>query len=387
MVRISFLVTCFLFILISHCKADGFQFEEFGMLACTQRNNITIIADGIGLDFLDDLLQRLEPLTRNEDCFTINVYLPKDGFVVQWRPNFNVNHFERNLFRSRYFSNVIRESDIESFLKRLYNEEVRGGDTVKQTLVYLFVGLSMGEKILQRLQDDRLWNIILHCQTLCPLPNWLPIYRGFFLYLYESLPAEMMNVILKDLLDVIKEPDFNRYEYMYQYLLSRDDLFNETCMTGITMINIYTLIFPNDVYIPYFVALLKKVNALREIKKTQTLRIKIYPSFLYLFTNTSLLFRNYINGKKMFERFGPDLIITDLEPKERDVISFYIQDQNFKLPDKVCKALSQPNTNGYRWASLDSLDCRNAVKMKTFESIDDLIAMMNEDFCRRQKLN
>uniref|UniRef100_A0A7M5WRT0 Cnidarian restricted protein n=1 Tax=Clytia hemisphaerica TaxID=252671 RepID=A0A7M5WRT0_9CNID len=182
MVRISFLVTCFLFILISHCKADGFQFEEFGMLACTQINNITIIADGISLDFLDDLLYRLEPLTRNEGCFAIHVYLSKDGFFVQWRPNFNVNHFERNLFRSRYFSNGYRGR--KKFLKRLYNEAVRGDDTVKQTLVYLFRGYR-DIKILQGLQDDRLWNIILQCQAFCSLPNWLPIYRGFFFHLYE----------------------------------------------------------------------------------------------------------------------------------------------------------------------------------------------------------
>eukprot|EP00111_Clytia_hemisphaerica_P014644 TCONS_00043159-protein len=194
----------------------------------------------------------------------------------------------------------------------------------------------------------------------------------------------MRNVILKDLLDVIKEPDFNRYEYMYQYLLSRDDLFNETCMTGITMIHIYTQLIPHDVYIPYFVALLKQVNALREIKKTQPLRIKIYPQS-FLFTQSYFRDDYAIIGRKIFnEKFGPDLIIADLKPKEGDAITFYIQDQNIKLPDKVCKALSRPNINGYRWASLHSLDCLNAVK--TFESIDDLIAMMNEDFCRRQKL-
>uniref|UniRef100_A0A7M5V0H8 Cnidarian restricted protein n=1 Tax=Clytia hemisphaerica TaxID=252671 RepID=A0A7M5V0H8_9CNID len=386
MVRIPFLVTCFLFILISHCKADGFQFEEFEMLACTQANNVTIIADFIQLDFLDDLLQRLEPLTRNEGCFTINVYLPSDGFVVQWRPKFNVNHFERNFFWSRYFSNVIRESDLENFLKRLYNEEVRVNDTVKQTLVYLIMGFRDIERerrnisqILQGLQDYRLWNIILHCQNFSPLPNWLPIYQGSFFFTYESAPTEIRNVILKDLLDVIKESDFNRYEYMYQYLLSRDDMFNETCMTGITMIHIYTQLLLHDVYIRYFVALLKKVNALREIKKTQPLSIKIYPT--YLFVDTSSIFSIILQDSIMDVR----KVFNDLKPKESDVISFYIHDQNIKLSDKICKALSRPNIARYRWASLDSLDCLNTVK--TFESIDDLIAMMNEDFCRRQKLN
>uniref|UniRef100_A0A7M5VFL2 Cnidarian restricted protein n=1 Tax=Clytia hemisphaerica TaxID=252671 RepID=A0A7M5VFL2_9CNID len=237
-------------------------------------------------------------------------------------------------------------------------------------------------QILQRLQDDRLWNIILHCQSGCSPPfNWLPIYRFTFSFQSYAMPVKAKNIILKNLLDVIKEPDFNRYEYMHQYLLSRDDLFNETCMKDITMINIYITEGIHDVYFPFFVGLLKKVNALREIKKKQPLRIsfRTFTTFFDFITNA--------RKKTMNGMFGPGLMMDVWKPIDSDAVSLHIKIEEWERNDYECNILSEPNVKHYRYASLRSSDCLNAVKMKTFESMDDLIEMMNKDICKRRKFN
>uniref|UniRef100_A0A7M6DL03 Cnidarian restricted protein n=1 Tax=Clytia hemisphaerica TaxID=252671 RepID=A0A7M6DL03_9CNID len=411
MVRISFLVISFLFT----AKIDGFQIQDFGMLACPHKQNVTIIVDWINQSFLDELLLRLERLTRNEDCFNVNVYLPSDGFVIQWRPNFNINHFERNF--NGYTMNI-PQNDLENFLKRLYNEKVIGNKTVKQTLVYLDAvqprkDIEETFSLMQRLQNDRLWNIIFHCDYqqallysyvrneigytkndrlwnlffpsdyLNDFPNWLPAHRLSFSF--RTFLPEKSNTILKNLLDVIKEPDFDRYEYMHRYLLSRDDMFNETCMKEITRINIY-MTFPDDLYFPYFVALLKKVNALREIKKTKPLGIKIH------FTKYKL-YRLLYNLRQFTEKLSPSLMLTylsnreeiNLWQKEGEIVSLSIRDWFFIPSDRAREVFSSPNITHYRWASSVPKDCIRNVKTKTFESIDDLMEMMNKDICERRK--
>ena len=124
------LVTFFLSTLVG--KGDMIQFEDFEMVTCPLKRNITIILDILEFRFPDKLMDRLDTLTKNEDCFTINVYLPSDGFVVQWRPTYNVNHFERNLVAYRNSKpKRIHPNDIVNLIKRLYNEELMGNSTIK----------------------------------------------------------------------------------------------------------------------------------------------------------------------------------------------------------------------------------------------------------------
>ena len=37
-----------------HCHADMLQFQDFDMLACSQKRNVTIIVDNFDLELLDD---------------------------------------------------------------------------------------------------------------------------------------------------------------------------------------------------------------------------------------------------------------------------------------------------------------------------------------------
>ena len=147
-------------LIVYYCNAEIHQFQQFQSLSCSKKQNITIFVNEVSMEFLDHFLYHLYFLTQNEDCFNINVYLPRDGFIVHWRPNFNMNHLENNFQDNedndyQYLS--IPGNEALSFFERVYDEELIGNDTIQQTLVYLTEGHSETEteqdQILQKLQN------------------------------------------------------------------------------------------------------------------------------------------------------------------------------------------------------------------------------------------
>ena len=75
------------------------------------------------------------------------------------------------------------------------------------------------------------------------------------------------------------------------------------------------------------------------------------------------------------------------EDIKKNIVSFRIHDSNEKVAVEKCDILSRPNVFKYRSSSVSLRGCMEDVKMKTFETLDDLIEMMNQDFCERRKLN
>ena len=95
------------------------------------------------------------------------------------------------------------------------DEELIGNDTIQQTLVYLTEGHSETEteqdQILQKLQNERMWKIIVRCYRLyCPSHMWMPPHRLLYSFrTFLAAPEEVRNILMKNLLDVIKDPDFD----------------------------------------------------------------------------------------------------------------------------------------------------------------------------------
>ena len=70
------------------------------------------------------------------------------------------------------------------------------------------------------------------------------------------------NKQLKDLLELIQEPEFNRYDFFSRYLVARSDLLNDTCMHGINTIHFGTS-YISDTHLQYAVANFFSVDGCR----------------------------------------------------------------------------------------------------------------------------
>ena len=378
-------------IFFSCCNAETLHFQDFEMLSCPHKRNITILIDGMNVEFIEQFLYSLGSLVQNEACFTINVYLEKDGYVVQWRPETNFNHFGRNgILESGNYGKRIQANEASDFIWCLYKERLMGNDSaMRQTFVYLvdFTYVSPPTRqliLLKFLKYERLWDVIIFCEYSenCPGSRaWKSIHKRFhrlFHFFLDDFNNSgnlwQRNLHLKLLFDALKEPNFDRYEYIYQYLLSRDDLFNETCTAGIDTINI-GMIFPSDVYMPYFTALLWKVNAFRKKMRIIPLTIEIYAHFTFEFYSRWNLIKAYPILHYGFPR------------RRRNQVSFNVVDSSSE--SRSCgnmdrwELLSRPDIHHYRPSSVSLFGCYEKLKMKDYETPDDLLLLMNEELCRR----
>ena len=64
-------------------------------------------------------------------------------------------------------------------------------------------------KKLKNLQRKKLWDIIFYCRAeICPKEKWIPKHR-----IVKADDKETEEKKMKDILDLIKEPDYNRFEF------------------------------------------------------------------------------------------------------------------------------------------------------------------------------
>ena len=120
---------------------------------------------------------------------------------------------------------------------------------------------------------------------------------------------------------------------------------------------------------------------------------------LKIFVNYDLDEESRKNGHAIFRRLlnGPFLINFSIAPfmddnfsiEKEKVYSFHILDHNmisFVEPkSRNCDVLSRPNIFHYKLSSVPSIGCLEKVKMKTFETLDDIVNMMSRDICGRRK--
>ena len=242
----------FLFILFSitsPCKGGIFG-EDFSLLSCLERRNVTIIFNWYhSNEVIEKLLGfYLKPLIQNEACYIINIYDWQEDRVFQLREDFNYNHIERLVlapverinidddeefkYKSEPKANA-REPNVMKFVKRLSNEATK--TLMKQTIVDM--SATSGHKYLKKLQIEKNWDVIVFCYEYCheAIYEWLPIHRSIVTY---NLLNYIRNTPIKDLTDLIKNPDFNRFDFSYQFIRHDGNYFNASCMSRFNKIHI-----------------------------------------------------------------------------------------------------------------------------------------------------
>ena len=217
--------------------------QDFSMLSCTEFKNVTFIYAGAnGQEFHVEIFrhrffnQGLKELIDNEKCFTVN-YLR--GFnVVTLRKGYNINQFEA--------LSPTDDRRVIELTKQLYNERIMGNDeNIKQTIVFMawqasgnYV-ISVVLRILQALQIERHWTVIvLRVDSQYALIEWLPLNRNIQTVLRSELFSSLQQPVIKNLFDVIKNPDFDIYDTANRWVSSRKNFFTHDCLKEVKTIHI-----------------------------------------------------------------------------------------------------------------------------------------------------
>ena len=267
--------------------------KDLSMLSCTEKRNITILVTfvvedsvrrihaigPISVSFVikkyDTILASLNQFIMNEYCFIVNVYLNSEDRVVRVRKSDDLsNIIERNR-RSFETSRIVK------LLNRLYEEEIISDAAIKQTFVIIGYQKHMRKILasLRKLQEKRKWAIIiLSYYEINERVEWLPLHRYIQMYIPngaiddELIDEDFIDLTIKELIDVIRNPNFDRYNMAYRWAMEKDDIFNPSCLKQIKKMHIMMNIW-HAVYLPVTLAILRKENTRREQEKREPLEI------------------------------------------------------------------------------------------------------------------
>ena len=115
------------------------------------------------------------------------------------------------------------------FIESLYEQKVEKNDTTKQILLIDY-SIEMKDKLLKAIElldRETDWNVIINCSTHCPILQHFPINR--------ILPRVILNPYTRNyqtLKDIIKNPDFNKNEFLKHIKL---DNAKPTCLANKTI--------------------------------------------------------------------------------------------------------------------------------------------------------
>eukprot|EP00111_Clytia_hemisphaerica_P009130 TCONS_00026816-protein len=243
----------------------------------------------------------------------INLYLNEEERIVQLRKDTNLNNIERNfllkeingegkfMFTANFIA-PLEEHRVIRVVDNLRNEKIQGNGSMKQSFVYLTDHTNQ-EKIyssLRYLQNEMSWDIIIYCRSyLCPFQGWIAPHRLIFFQQERAFQASEY----KNLIDVIKEPNYDRYKF-YQALKLEPEFFNETCLQNVNKIHI-AMKYNQELYLPLALRIVKRENERR--KQTN-------------FTMNPLEIIFYSNH--MSDTRSWDAILDNLQPKGQNVKLF-----------------------------------------------------------------
>ena len=237
---------------------------------CSQQRNITIVLSAIETSNFEKFLVLLKDLIDNEECYIVNLYLPNKGGSVRFRKDTNVNLIESTCDRRSTTSCLEPFYDINKFITNLSNEKIEGNESIGQTFVLMVDHTSNVLQPLQKLQDERRWEVIVYWESkvgrnLSSIK--MPLHRVIGGSFHNDLA-------LKNLKDVVKEPNFSRYDF-YRTIPLKEDFFNGNCLRHIDRLHI-TVYFLNDLYLPMLLAIIGKENERRKKKNIEPLKVVFY---------------------------------------------------------------------------------------------------------------
>ena len=237
--RVCFLFFIFIGLHTGNLILDGNP-QDFSMLSCSNLRNITIAmyTGDFTLNFRDTFLRSLNELILNEHCFMINFYLNSEDRVVRVRKNDDIYKLiERN--RSKYGSKRLK-----TLIERIYKEGLRGDVDIKQSFVHFVADCEYyyNNNILEslrKLQEDRNWDILvlMYYKRVYPI-KWIPSYRYFQVRIANngiSPHYDRFLLMLKQFIDVMKNPDFNAFGHDQPKFFYSEPGFGDICVIYIPL--------------------------------------------------------------------------------------------------------------------------------------------------------
>ena len=135
---------------------------------CSQRRNITLVVNlnRFEASFFAKFFFLIKELIEQEDCYMVNIYLPREDRAIRLTRNTSINRMYRSsmpeLLREPF---QIRK--FQNFANKLYDEPILGNEFVTQTFVLMTYHIDQPEflKSLTRLQNERNWDVIIYWES------------------------------------------------------------------------------------------------------------------------------------------------------------------------------------------------------------------------------
>ena len=365
---------------------------------CSQQNNITIVVDTFFVSHFEKFYILMKELIGNEDCYLVNIYLPDEDRVVRLTRNTSVNRIHRSFkfpfkvdwrvarsihTRSNHFDSISNWK-LDKFIEILYKEQIIGNKFTRQTFLLMtsYLRDSYSLRPLSQLQNKRSWKVIIY---------WLskgdvgvnPYIRGSIKMPLHRLMLpnyeHYSDLSLKNLIDVVKEPNFSRYGY-YRSVPFEKHFFNETCLSGITKLLI-TVSYLNDLYLPMALAIIYKENEHRKKSNIEPLKIIFYSyDFVpeILLNNLRLYDRN-IEIKRWYQH---PLMYEAISNEKRKTYTSLINQKSYCSWANVQSISIQKKAFSYRNPSNPIGKCFKDKRFKTFQTPDEFYEQLNTDLCK-----
>eukprot|EP00111_Clytia_hemisphaerica_P001959 TCONS_00005517-protein len=294
-----------------------------------------------------------------------------------------MNRIERNFALNLHRTGSVPYLRLDRLIEKFHNESLLSGNdsaTAKQTFVYIFDELSSYVskviKNLGRLRETHYWDVIIYTSSEFLYDDVLKLNIPLHNIVLKSTKV-FMDLSLKSLIDVIKRPDYNRYDF-YRSIPFQPGFFNHTCLSKIKKIHI-AMPKLDDLYLPMAMAILDNENKRRKKGgNLEPMEIIFYPIY---FTPNRL---NYLNKDLKFLNFQQHYQISDRV--EGDVYLSVLDD-----PESIhnCYFLYSEEDFSYRHPSVTFERCRgqNDRKWRTFQSPDEFYDRLNTDICNHNQIS
>ena len=223
--------------------------------------------------------------------------------------------------------------------------------------------------------------------------NWLPLHRN--VQFNRLAYPDLLDSSVKDLIDVIKKPDFDRYDFEYRSLLGKKELFPNGWLDEVKDIHIISDGRYLDRYVPLMRAILTIENARRENKEPLEISLYFDSGFItvssYLedmlpggkYLNFVWLYyhplyqkptNNTSRGKKPTgKRIYIQLFNCPFNHRDHD--SRVLENQHYRYFDSRFKAWNS------RWLQDTYWNDKN---IKEFETSEELLRLMSDDICTKK---
>ena len=189
--------------------------KSFG---CIEKTNVTLFSDSIY--YQNGLYQALNHL-ENDPCFNVFNFDYMQRKIVPWLKDENL------IERIDLDANGRKEALFE-FVENLRHDHKYTNDSTKLILLIFGFLSSNDDRIinaLEQLHNETTWIIITSS-----LPEQWP--RSQILPFNRVIPFQFMRQTFNDLIGVIKNPDFDRFEYLKYLKLNNQNL---TCLANKTI--------------------------------------------------------------------------------------------------------------------------------------------------------